>query len=129
MKIPKWLIGVWLAQILVNSAVHFWPMLVWRLCLPIGTIPSTLVSWDYAGTVAVTIVWLLVIASAVQRLYIGLWIVALLVAALGSNLYPAKPGPQVFFPEVVPPIAIGIAAAITIAGLAIQRRRKVHAAQ
>lgn len=129
MKIPKWLVGVWFAQILLNSAVHFWPMLMWRLAALTGIIPSTLVSWDYTGTVVVTIVWLLVIASAVQRFYVGLWIVALLIATLGSNLYPARPGASAAYPVLVPPIAIGIAAAITIAGLAIQRRRKLHTAQ
>lgn len=128
MSIPKWLVALWAGQVLFSAGVYYWTTGFVNVSELAHIAPLTLVSWVYWGVVGVTIAWFLASrATAIQRFYMALWVVALLVATAGGRLAPAGPGNPGRLPYVVPPVAIGVAA-MTMLGVWLIRKHRPRGA-
>lgn len=115
MNVPKWLIGVWVAQVILNSAIYFWSVAFLGLSRLLKTPYPVLTSATYWIAVCITVAWFLWSATGVQRSLAVLWIAALFVATFLNNLRPAAPGGSNYLPYIGPPVTLAVAAAIMLA--------------
>lgn len=130
MNVPKWLVGVWLAQVLFSSSIYFWTVAFVGLSGLLRIAAPYLISATYWGTVSITVVWFLwKRASAARRLYVILWIVALFISAFVSSLAPARAGETNSLPYIAPPVTLAVAAATTLIVWAARKFHKPRATQ
>jgi hypothetical protein len=125
MNIPKWLVNLWVVEIIITSAIYT-PGAIppaeavgqWFLTFVVFLIAACITAvwflWKRAGT------------TAAQRFFVILWIVGLVVANLLRHLRPAAVGAKSSVSSLGPIVALAVAGAIALTVWGVRKFHKPH---